>query len=132
MALASFSVLSKGLRRDNTQTYEWYDGFLQLSAFGDTYPAGGIPILAALIAACLPTGPLKTLEVWSTAGSGYIYDYIDATGCIMVLQVPPSGSLTTAAPLQQLSSAANSLSGVFQDTIRFRARFVRNVIGPNA
>lgn len=129
MALATFSIPSRGLRQDNTQTYQWFDGFLQLSAFADTYPVGGIPLLAVLKAACLPTGPLKTLEVWSTAGSGYIYDYIDATGALMILQVPPSGSLTTAAPLQQLSSAANSLSGVFLDTIRFRARFVRNITG---
>lgn len=132
MAQATFTVLTKGLRQDNTQTYQWFDGLLSLSAFGDTYPVGGIPIIAALRAACMPTGPLKSLMVWSAAGSGYIYDFIDATGTIMVLQVPPTGSLTSAAPLQQLGSNANSLSGVFEDTIRFRAQYVRNIIGVDA
>jgi hypothetical protein len=126
MALGTWSVSPTTKRRDNTQVYEWWDGTLTWSAFGDISPVGGADIKGVLAAALAPTGPLKSLLVWSSAGSGYIYDYIEATGKLMVLQVPPSGSLTTAAPLQQIGSGANSMSGVFQDTIRFRAQYVRN------
>ncbi len=128
MAVATFSVNTSTTSpiQSNDQRYAYFDGTLQSSAFGDTYPAGGIPIDSVLQAAGGPGSKPAWMQVWSESGSGYIYQYIRSTGKIMVLQVPPNGSLTTAAPLQQLSSGANSLSGVFQDVIRFRAAYIRN------
>lgn len=94
-----------------------------------TYPVGGIPIVAALNAALMPTTnnrrPVAVIAV-SLLGSGYIYDYIRSTGCLMVLQPPPAASLGTAGPLQQLTSAANSLSGVAADQIQLLVEYDRN------
>jgi hypothetical protein len=70
------------------------------------YPVGGIPIDKALAAALFPTsnhGP-RNITAQSLIGSGYIYDYIRSTGCLMILAVPPSGSLTSAHPLVQIDS----------------------------
>jgi len=103
-------------------------GTLQVSGFNDTYPAGGFPldsVLKQLEAVKSTSGvPLRVL-INSGAGSGYIYQRITATGTMMILQVPLSGSLTTAAPLQQLSSAAGSLSGPYEDTIEFIAWYLK-------
>jgi hypothetical protein len=79
-----------------------------------------------LAAALIPPGTLLYVLAWSGIGSGYVYQYIPSTGRLMVLQVPPTGSLTTAAPLQQLPSSANSMSGVFNDVILFEARYLRS------
>jgi hypothetical protein len=128
MALATLSVVPSSVIQTNDQRIQTFIGQLSVSAFGDTYPVGGIPLKSVLQAALLPSTNSAPLEirVWSSIGSGYIYQYIDSTGNLMVLQVPPNGSLTTAAPLQQLNTAANSLSGVFSDVIKFRASYLRN------
>ena len=126
MAVATLSVAA-GFVQTNDQRTVKYVGNLTLSAFGDTYPVGGIPLKSVLAAALMPTTNSNPLYVQVTgAQAGYIYQYIPSTGNLMVLQVPPSGSLTTAAPLQQLGSNANSLSGVFQDVLQFEVCYLRN------
>lgn len=128
MALATLTATVTKVTNDQTEQIVF--GKLQISAFGDTYPAGGIPLDSVLIQ--LPqvqTGGTKPRRVviQSGAGSGYFYQRISGSGTMMILQIPPSGSLTTASPLQQLSSAANSLSGPFEDTIEFMASFDRGI-----
>lgn len=90
------------------------------------YPVGGIPIDAPLKAALNPTsnnGP-RAIQAVSLNGSGYIYDYIRSTGKLMVLDVPPSASLTSAAKLQELNS--DNFHGVSQDTIQLTVEYARN------
>jgi len=127
MALGTLAV-AVGFTQTNDQRTQTFYGTLTVSAFADIYPAGGMALDSVLLAALLPTSnqaPIRVL-VWSASGSGYIYQRISSTGKLMILQVPPYGSLTTAAPLQQLPSDANSLSGVFLDTIQFEATYLRN------
>jgi hypothetical protein len=128
MATATLSVVggASGTKQSNHQRWQEFIGTLAVSARGDTYPAGGMA-LDSVLGAALPiesnSAPIAVL-VWGIMG--YIYTRIPSSGKLMVLQVPPTGSLTTAAPLQELSSASNSLSGVFADTITFRATYNRN------
>jgi len=126
LAIGSLSVAS-GFSQTNDQRTETFYGQLTPSSPTDIYPAGGFPFDSILLQALQPSTqtPLRVL-VWSVAGSGYIYQRVSANGKLMVLQVPPKGSLTTAAPLQQLPSSSDSLSGVYNDVIQFEATYARN------
>ncbi len=122
-------TIQPGFVQDNLQRSQMFTGQLTIGPPTATYPAGGIPIYAALVAALFPTtndAVPHYVELKSTLGTGYIYTYIKSTGCMMILEVPPSGSLTTAAPLQQLTSGANSLSEVAADVISFQILWRRN------
>lgn len=119
-----------GFVQDNLQHSQLFTGELTIGPRDSTYPAetGGIPALAALVAALFPTTNANphAVQLWSTTGSGYIYTYIKSTGNIQIFEVPPSGSLTTAAPLQELGSNSESLSAVSTDIIQFAVWFRRN------
>jgi len=126
MALCTLSVAA-GYVVDNTQKKITIDGVLVVSPASGTYPAGGIPldfVLLAIPEATTNSGVLRCV-MQSGLGSGYIYQRIPSTGTMMILQVPPNGSLTTAAPLQQIPSSLN-MQGVANDTIGFKAEFKRN------
>ena len=90
------------------------------------YEAGGVPLDAVLLA--LPEAQTNSgvlyCRMWDNSGQGYIFQRIPSTKTMMILQVPPSGSLTTAAPLQQLPSST-TLAGLF-GAIGFEAGFLRN------
>jgi hypothetical protein len=121
-------TVNAAVLQDNTQRIQRFIGTLTIGTASATYPAGGIPIQAVLAAALSPassSGPV-TLALISTLGSGYIYTYIPSTGKVQILQTPASGSLTTAAPLSQLGSGANSLSGVAADVIAFDVCYEKN------
>ena len=124
MANQTLSVQS-GYTVDNTQRLVKIIGTIVCT--GTTYPVGGIPLDSVLLAipeVTTNSGVLRcTLQ--SKTGTGYIYQRIAATGKMMVLQVPPSGSLTTASPLQQFDSAQNT-QGINNDLIDFEAYFKRN------
>jgi len=109
----------------NDFKHEVYCGTFTVGA--GTYSPGGLALDSFLLAYLLPKSNSKPLSVqlWSTTGSGYIYQRIESTGNMMVLQVPLTGSLTTAAPLVELL-AGSTLSAVQADTIRFEARYERN------
>ena len=113
---------------DNTQKRIHLYGTLVISPANGTYPVGGIPLDAVLLAIPEVTTSkgVKFFQAQSYIGSGYIYQRIDATGTLMILQVPPNGSLTTAAPLQQIPSNLN-MQGVCNDNIVFSCSFLRNV-----
>src|SRR5438105_3455666 len=83
----------------NDQRIQRFIGTLTVT--GTDYPVGGIALDSALVAALLPNSNTTVLRVTleSRNGLGYIYQRIASTGKMMILQVPPSGSLTTAAPL---------------------------------
>jgi hypothetical protein len=125
-------TIQPGFVQDNLQRSQMFTGQLTIAPANATYPAGGIPIKAALLAALFPTtndaGP-HMVQLESTKGTGYIYTYIKSTGCMMILEVPPTGSLTTATPLQELTSGANSLSEVAADVISFLILWRRNASG---
>jgi hypothetical protein len=123
--MAQTLSVNSGYVVDNTQRLVKIIG--TLSATGTPYPVGGIPLDSVLLA--LPevttnSGVLRCSLI-SRSGTGYIYQRIAATGKLMVLQVPPSGSLTTATPLQQFDSA-QSTQGINNDLIDFEAYFKRN------
>lgn len=126
MALGTVTVAA-GYQLDNTQKRIHLYCRLQFSSPTDTYPAGGIPLDSVLLA--LPeittNSGVKFTSILSGGGTGYIYQRIPATGRMMILQVPPNGSLTTAAPLQQIGSSTN-MQGVYNDTIDCHASFIRN------
>lgn len=142
MAQAVLAVLRKAPGRevviDNLQHSQRITGSLQVTPITTAvYEAGGIPglDLAILkISGVQTNSGIREMTLWSSTGSGYIYQRVVPPGVVdngkngnlMVLQVPPSGSLTTAAPLQQLGSGANSLSGVTEDIIFFEAWVNRN------
>jgi hypothetical protein len=132
MPIGTLSVVASSVLQTNDQRIQKFYGQLKISAFADTYPVGGLVLDSVLAAALMPTTnqpPIRVM-VYSCSGpaqgDGYIYQRICATGKLMILQVPPSGSLTTAAPLQEVPSNNTSLSGPFNDTINFVAEYVRN------
>jgi hypothetical protein len=117
-------TVNPGYVVDNTQKLVQIHGSLVLS--GTVYEAGGVPldsVLLALPEATTNSGVLYCILTDDT-GSGYIFQRIPSTGAMMILQVPPNGSLTTAAPLQQLPSNSN-LQGVGA-RIHFDVAFRRN------
>jgi hypothetical protein len=126
MALATLTVKA-GYLVDNTQKKIIINGFLLVATFGSTYPVGGIPldsVLLALPEATTNSGVRRCI-ITSAAGSGYIYQRIASTGKMMILQVPVNGSLTTAAPLNEIPSGTN-MQGIVNDTIDFEAELLRN------
>lgn len=126
MAIATLSVAA-GYALDNTQKRIHLYCRLQLSAPTDTYPVGGITLDSVLLA--LPeittNQGVKFTQIQSESGTGYVYQRIASTGKMMILQVPVNGSLTTAAPLNQIPSSTN-MQGVFNDNIACHATFIRN------
>lgn len=127
MAVGTLSVKA-GFLQTNDQRIQKFYGQLLVSAFADTYPVGGLVLDSVLAAGLLPNSnqaPIR-VSIFSSGGLGYIYQRIAATGKMMILQVPATASLTTAAPLKELDSVANALSGPFEDTITFEAHYLRN------
>jgi hypothetical protein len=126
MALATLSVVGSAVF-DNTQKRITMYVQLQLSSPSATYPVGGIPLDSVLLAVpgVATNSGVKWTDIRSDSGSGYIYVRIPTTGTMMILQVPPNGSLTTAAPLQQIPSSTN-MQGIYNDNIACRATFLRN------
>ena len=124
MALLTLSV-SPGYLVDNTQRKVIVSG--RFTVAGTVYPVGGIPLDSVLLAIPEVTtnSGVRRCICTSDTGTGYIYQRIAATGKLMVLEVPPSGSLTTAAPLQEFVDS-NNAQGIANDLINFEAEFLRN------
>jgi hypothetical protein len=123
MAVAVLTLTSK--HGSNDQTWEKYIGTFTVGA--GTYVPGGLALDSFLLANLFPksnSAPIACL-LWSTKGSGYIYQRIRSTGTMMILQVPLTGSLTTAAPLVEIL-AGSTLSAVQADEIQFEAIYERN------
>jgi len=112
---------------DNTQKRIRIYGQIVVSPANGTYPVGGIPFDSVLLGVpgVNTNSGVKYTQIQSAAGSGYIYQRIPSTGKMMILQVPPNGSLTTAAPLQEIPSNTN-MQGVCNDVIEFTATVLRN------
>lgn len=125
MAAALTVTLDAFGNPDQTQKKEIFSGTVTVGV--GTYIPGGLPIDAALEATCLPKSNQRPLRVqfWSRTGSGYMYQYIKSTGNMMILQVPLTGSLTTAAPMVELL-AGSTLSQVQSDIIDFQVEYARN------
>ena len=124
MSVATLSV-NAGYLADNTQKKIIISGTLTVA--GTVYPVGGIvldSVILALPEATTNSG-VRRCVLTSRSGSGYIYQRIPANKTMMILQVPPNGSLTTAAPLQEIPSSTN-LQGVVNDQIEFEAELLRN------
>jgi hypothetical protein len=111
---------------DNTQKFITITGTILITGTGN-YPAGGFTldsVLLALPEATTNSG-VKRCIVTSNVGSGYIWQRITSNGKLMGLQVPPSGSLTTAAPLQQIPSSVTDVT-FGNESLGFEAKFLRN------
>ena len=124
MALAL--TVQTGYLVDNTQKKQIVSGALKVTGSGN-YPVGGIALDSVIkaIPEVTTNSPIRRIILTSDTGTGYIYQRIPSTGNMMILQVPPNGSLTTAAPLQQIPSSTN-MQGVQNDTINFEAEILRN------
>ena len=125
MALCTLTI--SNVRFDNTQTRQHIYGQINVTPATGSYPANGIQFDSVLLAVpgVTTNSGVKFTVIQSESGSGYIYQRIPATGNLMILQVPPSGSLTTAAPLQQIPSSTD-MHGVANDVIGFHATVLRN------
>lgn len=125
MALCTLTI--SNVRFDNTQTRQHIFGQINVTPANGTYPVGGIPFDTILLAVpgVTTNSGVRFTVIQSATGTGYIYQRIPATGNMMILQVPPSGSLTTAAPLQQIPSSTD-MHGVVNDVIEFHATVLRN------
>ena len=94
-----------------------------------TYAAGGVTPNAftalldasgqAVLLATLNTVP-DVINIYSTSGSGYFYQYVKSTGKVMILV---TGS-AAGSPLEELPNGALP-AGVTGDTIAFKAEWVR-------
>lgn len=118
-------VIQAGYTVDNTQKKTIVNGTLKIT--DTTYPVGGPALDSVLLA--LPevttNSGVRRCLCTSLTGTGYVYQRIAATGKLMILQVPVNGSLTTAAPLNQIPSSTN-MNGINNDVIDFEAEFLRN------
>jgi len=124
MAVAAITV--SGVTRTNDQKTEIFFGTLKFGNIGDSYVPGGLAFDTVLTAALLPNSNQAPIYVVLNGSQiGYIYQRIPSTGKLMILLVPPTGSLTTQAPLQELN-AGNTLSAVQADVVNFEARYLRN------
>jgi len=125
--MATVTLTITGVEFDNTQKREIVYGQINVTPSSAAYPVGGIPFDSVLLAISGVTtnSGVKYARIQSDSGSGYIYQRIPSTGKMMILQVPPNGSLTTAAPLQEIPSSTN-MQGVVNDIIRFKAEVLRN------
>ncbi len=111
---------------DNSARLQRFIGTLTIGNSAAIYPNGGIPIQAALAAALSPkssAGPVA-IYLYSTLASGYVYTY--ESGNLVIMTVPPSGSLTSGAPLTPLTSIALG-AAIAADVIGFDAYYDRNL-----
>lgn len=111
---------------DDTKSLRVISGTLRIIGTGN-YPANGLALDSVMLAipeAVTNSGVLRCI-VTSRVGSGYIWLRIAATGKLMGLQVPPSGSLTTAAPLQQLPSTVSDVT-LQNESLDFELSVKRN------
>ena len=119
-------TVQAGYLVDNTQKKTIISGRLVLGGSGN-YPAGGVPLDSVLLA--LPeantNSGVRSCLLWDENGvNAYIFTRIPSTGNMMILQVPVNGSLTTAAPLNQLPSSTN-MQGI-GSAIHFECHLLRN------
>lgn len=122
--------INPGVKADNTQKFIRIQGTLSVIGTG-SYPVGGLPWDSVLLALpdCTTNSGVRRTIFTSLTGTGYIYQRVGAMGAtngtMMILQIPPNGSLTTAAPLQQIPSSLN-MQGIQNDLIDFEAEVIRN------
>lgn len=102
-----------------------YHGTLAFSAAGGNYTAGGLPATANKALANL--GPYSNRTpiswyAWSTVGSGFQYEYLPATGKLMILA---GGGNGVAAPIEvtdttQLNATTPQIA---TDVVNFKVEF---------
>jgi len=117
-------TVQTGYTVTNDQRTETISGRMLITGTGN-YPVGGLPLDSVILAIPECTGSIMRVVCTSDVGSGYIWQRIPSTGKLMGLQVPPSGSLTTAAPLQQLPSTIDN-NTLVNEAINFVATIKRN------
>lgn len=123
MSNAVISVQS-GYLTTNDQRFLRIQGTLKVT--GASYVPGGLAldsVLLALPEATTNSGVRRCI-ITSLTGTGYIYQRL-SNGKMMILQVPVNGSLTTAAPLNEIPASTN-LQGVNNDVLDFECEFLRN------
>lgn len=125
--MALVAITLSNLRFDNTQTRQHIYGQITVAPANGTYPVGGIPFDSVLLAqpGVNTNSGVRFTQIQSSTPTGYIYQRNAVTGTMQILQVPPSGSLTTAAPLQEIPSNTD-MHGVANDIIEFHATVLRN------
>lgn len=122
VATATVAVATYPNGVDNTQRHEVLFGTIAVQASPATYATGGLAV--SFQGSFLHSNSATPLwcDVQSTTGSGYVYQYLPATGKVKILV---QGS-AEAAPMEELAAAAVP-AGVSGDTIKFRAEFNRSI-----
>jgi hypothetical protein len=121
--MAAAIVIQAGYKTDVSQRLLRILGTLVIT--GTPYPVGGIALDSVILALpeAITNSGVQRCVCTSLTGTGYLYQR-QSNGKLMILQLPPNGSLTTAAPMQQLASNTN-MQGVNNDVIDFEAEIVR-------
>ena len=105
-----------------------YYGTITFSASGDTYVTGG---LAALTGSALlnlgPYGDRTPLQVvaWSTAGSGWNYQWNPTTSKFQIFSGTSGGATSASSELTTGTALSGGTPEIFTDTISFKAVFPR-------
>lgn len=123
-ATCKFNINNKAVLGDATQDCITYYGTITFSAAGDTYATGGLLPLTGFAPKNLgPFGDRAPIDVqiYSVAGSGWVYQWNFATGKLQIFGGGASGAATTS---NIEYSNATALSGgtpsIFTDVINFR------------
>jgi hypothetical protein len=117
-------TVQTGYTVTNDQRTETISGQMKITGTGQ-YPAGGFALDSVILAIPECTGTIMRVIVQSDVASGYIWQRVPSTGKLEGLQVPPTGSLTTASPLQQLPSTVDNIT-LQNETLNFVATIKRN------
>jgi hypothetical protein len=116
MAVTAVVATSNTNQIDATRTHFILEGTLTLTG---TYVSGGFAVQALLAALVQQTsGKPSTIDIYSATGSGFVYNYVESTGKVVILV---QGAAATD-PLAELAAGALP-AGVTADTLRFVSRW---------
>lgn len=117
---ANNTVLS-GIGDKRQRTIAFY-GSMTFSASGDTYLTGGLLALSGFAFLNLgPYGdraPLK-VQIWSTAGSGWNYQWNTSTSKLQIFSGTSGGATSASTELTTGTALSGGTPEIFTDTISF-------------
>lgn len=105
-----------------------YFGTVTFSAAADTYATGGLAALTG--SAFLNLGPYGDrtplqVQVWSTAGSGWNYQWNPTTSKLQIFSGTSGGATSASTELTNSTALSGGTPEIFTDTLSFKATFPR-------
>jgi hypothetical protein len=123
-ATCKFVPASRVNLGDSSQDAIAFYGNITFSAAGDTYATGGLLPLAGFAPKNLgPYGdrPPLDVQVYSVAGSGWVYQWNFATGKLQIFGGGASGAATTSnIEFSNATALSGGTPSIFTDVIVFR------------